>query len=85
MPRKEKPIHTMEMRRQLDTARIYLQTVSLRFWKLSTGDIVELRGWIVKNGHWRGGTHTFLNPANGEMRKVRDITIFEYMNHEIYL
>lgn len=82
---KKKPIHITEMRKQLDVAAIYSQTVNLKCWKLSTGDIIEYNGWLVKNGHWRGGTHRLVNPDNRQIREVRDICIFEFMGHEIYL
>ena len=81
----KKPIHINEMRRQLDIAAIRSQTVNLRCWKLSTGDIIEYNGWLVKSGHWRGGTHKLINPQNRQIRVVRDICIFEFMGHEIYL
>ncbi|MGM9724337.1 MAG: maintenance system killer protein [Prevotella sp.] len=82
---KKKPIHITEMRKQLDIAAIRAQAVNLRCWKLSTGDIIEYKGWLVKSGHWRGGTHKLINPENHQIREVRDICIFEYMGHEIYL
>lgn len=82
---KPKPIHITEMRRQLDIAAIRSQRVNLRCWKLSTGEILEYKGWLVKGGHWRGGTHRLINPQNRQIRKVRDICIFEFMGHEIYL
>lgn len=83
--KRPKPIHYTEMRKQLDIARIRGQQVKLRCWKLSTGDILELDGWTVKGGHWHGGTHRFLNPRNGQIRELRDISIFEYMGSEVYL
>ena len=81
----KKPIHINEMRRQLDIAAIRSQTVNLRCWKLSTGDIIEYNGWLVKSGHWRGRTHKLINPQNRQIREVRDICIFEFTGHEIYL
>ena len=51
-----KPIHITEMRKQLDIAAIRKQLVNLKCWKLKTGDIIEYKGWLVKSGHWRGGT-----------------------------
>ena len=83
--RRKAPIHIKEMRERMDIAAIRSQTVNLRCWKLSSGDIVEYKGWLVKGGHWRGGTHKLINPANGQIREVRDTTVFEFMGHEIYL
>lgn len=85
MSAKSKPIHYTEMRKQLDIARIRGQRVRLRCWKLSTGDILSLDGWLVRGGHWHGGTHRFFNPANNQIRELRDICIFEFMGSEVYL
>lgn len=80
-----KPIHRSEMQKQLDIAAIRGQLVNLRCWKLSTGDIVEYKGWLVKSSHWRGGNHRLINPQNRQIREVRDCCIFEFMGHEIYM
>lgn len=80
-----KPIHITEMRRQLDIAAIRKQLVNLKCWKLKTGDIIEYKGWLVKSGHWRGGTHRLINPKNRQIREVRDVCIFEFMGAEIYM
>jgi hypothetical protein len=85
MNRKPKPIHYTEMRKELDIARIRRQTVNIRCWKLSTGEILEYKGWFVRGSHWHGGTHRLQNPANGQVREVRDICIFEFMGREVYL
>lgn len=85
MERNKKPIHLTEMKKQLDICKIRNQLVNLRCWELKTGDIIEYKGWMVIGSHWRGGTHRLKNPRNGQIRMVRDITIFEYMGHEIYL
>lgn len=77
-------MHITEMQRHLDTAKIWNQTVNLEYWK-KDGTIIHLNGWLVIGSHWRGGTHNLRNPANGEVRKVRDINIFKFNNHEIYV
>lgn len=82
---KRRTIHITDMKRELDIARIRNQSVNLRCWKLSTGDIIEYKGWYVKGSHWRGGTHRLFNPDNGQVREVRDICIFEFMGKEVYL
>ncbi|WP_256327320.1 hypothetical protein [Segatella bryantii] len=46
---------------------------------------MEYKGWLVKSGHWRGGTHRLINPQNRQIREVRDCCIFEFMGHEIYM
>lgn len=81
----KKPIHLTEIKKQLDIAKIRAQLVNLRCWELKSGDIIDYRGWLVIGSHWRGGTHRLKNPVNGQIRMVRDITIFEFMGHEIYL
>lgn len=83
--RVKKPIHLTEMKKQLDIARIRAQLVYIRCWELKSGDIIDYQGWLVIGSHWRGGTHRLKNPVNGQVRMVRDITIFDYMGHEIYL
>lgn len=82
---KMKPIHINDMRKALDIAAIRNQTVNLKCWKISTGDILTYDGWLVKSGHWRGGTHRLINPRNRQIREVRDVCIFEFMGHEIYM
>lgn len=73
------------MLKALDHARIDNELIQLKAWKLSNGEIIELNGWWVLSSHWRGGTHTFKNPANGEMRTLRDVTIHEFMGREVYM
>ena len=85
MEKVKKPIYLTEMKKQLDIARIRAQLVNIRCWELKSGDIIDYQGWLVIGSHWRGGTHRLKNPVNGQVRMVRDITIFDYMGHEIYL
>lgn len=80
-----KPIHKSEMLKALDHARIDAERVSLKAWKLQNGEKIELAGWWVISSHWRGGTHTFKNPVNNEIRTLRDICIYEYMGAEVYM
>lgn len=77
-------MHITEMQKRLDTAKIWCQTVNLEYWK-KDGTIINLNGWLVIGSHWRGGTHNMRNPVNGEVRKVRDINIFKFNNHDIYV
>ena len=49
------------------------------------GEIRRYDGWQVLSSYWLGGTHTLLNPASGQKRKVRDVLIFALNNHPIYL
>lgn len=77
-------MHITEMQKHLDTAKVWSQTVNVDYWK-KDGSIIHLHGWLVIGSHWRGGTHNLRNPSNGEIRKVRDINIFKFNNHEIYV
>jgi len=81
---KRKAIHINEARRLLDHARIDADTVDVSCWR-STGEIIEYRGWRVKGVNWRGGWHRLQNPLNGEVRAVRDITIFKINGFAVYL
>ena len=47
--------------------------------------IIQYRGWLVKSSSWQQGTHNLYNPVNHQIRKVRDIFIFRYNDHPIYL
>lgn len=79
------PMHITEVQKKLDVARIYEQTVDIWAWEKSTGDIIHYQGWLVIGSHWRGGTHNLRNPLNGEIRQVRDINIFKFSGHEVYV
>lgn len=80
-----KPIHRSKMLKALDHARIEGERVSIKAWKLENGEIIHLNGWWCISSHWRGGTHTFKSPVNHQIRKIRDICIFEFMGAEVYM
>lgn len=79
------PMHITDVQRSLDTAKIWNQTVDLWVWEKSTADITHLKGWYVIGGHWRGGTHNMKNMVSGAVRKIRDINIFKFNGHEVYV
>ncbi len=58
--------------------------VTVKCWKLSTGDIITYRDVICIGSHWRGGIHRLKLPESNLTRTVRDITIFEINGYEIY-
>lgn len=60
------------------------QSVNLRVWKLSTGDILKYRQVTCIGGHWRKGTHRIKLPESGLVREFRDVTLFEINNLTIY-
>jgi hypothetical protein len=70
---------------RMDLAVKYKQQVRLKAWKKENGEVVDYYGWIPTGSHWRGGIHRLLNPANGEIRAVIDVLIFEYNQHPVYL
>lgn len=78
-------MHMTEVQRHLDTAKIWKELVNIKFWESSTGDCITMEGWLVIGSHWRGGTHNLRNPKNGQIRKVRDINIYEFNNHPVYV
>lgn len=84
MPQPPKAIHINELRRSLDISRIDRAPVDIDCWKLD-GTIIHYRGWLVSSSSWRDGTHRLRNPQNGQIRMVRDVFIFRYNNHPIYL
>lgn len=59
------------------------QPVTLRLWKLSTGDILTYPGVTCIGSHWRGGTHKVIFPDSNLIREFRDITLFEINGFEI--
>lgn len=59
------------------------QPVTLKVWKLSTGDILIYRNAVCIGSHWRGGTHRIRLPESNMIREFRDITLFEINGYEI--
>ena len=59
------------------------QPVSLRLWKLSTGDILTYNNVVCISAFRKKGTHKVRFP-NNEIREFRDITLFEINSRTIY-
>lgn len=59
------------------------EPVDLKLWKLATGDILHYKQVRFISAYRRGGTHRVKFP-NGEIRGVRDITVFEINGKTIY-
>lgn len=57
----------------------------IKFWKMSTGEIVEVKGAVYLGGYMRRGTHLIKIPASQQIRRIRDIMIFEINGQTIYL
>lgn len=59
------------------------QPVTLKVWKLSTGDILIYRNAVCIGSHWRAGTHRIRLPESNLIREFRDISLFEINGYEI--
>lgn len=68
----------------LDKAMADEAAVNLKAWT-SDGRVIDYNGWLVKGGSWRGGFHRLVNPANGEVRTVPDIYIFNFLGKPVFL
>lgn len=79
------PMHLTEVQRKMEVARIYNQQVDIWVWEKSTADIIRLKDWQVLSGHWRGGSHNMKNMVSGAVRKIRDVNIFRFNGHEVYI
>ena len=49
-----------------------------------TGDILEYSGAICLSGHRQGGTHNVQLPRSRQIRKFRDVSLFEIDNLKIF-
>lgn len=57
--------------------------VTIKVWKLSTGDILTYRDVTCIGAHWRRGIHRIKLPQNHLIREFRDITLFEINGYEV--
>lgn len=60
------------------------QPHQLRFWKCATGEIIDMRGAVCLAHSARKGTTRFRLKASGQIRLLRDITIFEVDGCELF-
>ena len=49
------------------------------------GELLRLDGWQVSSGYWQKGTHDFRNAQSGQLRKVKDLLIFELNGHPVFI
>lgn len=77
-------LHINEVLQLLDKAGKERRKVDVRAWK-KDGNEVDYSGWIPLTGHWRGGIHRLMNPANRVVRAVIDVLIYEFNGHTVYL
>lgn len=73
-------IHFAEAIKLLETG----ERVTLRCWKLSTGDILTYDNVICIGRNRRAGTHRVELPISREKREFRDMTMFEINGMEVY-
>lgn len=59
------------------------QPVTIKVWKLSTGDIITYRNAVCIGSHWRRGIHRIKLPQSYLIREFRDITLFEINGYEV--
>lgn len=76
--------HINEVLKLLDKAKDDGATVNMKAWT-QDGQTIDYTGWLVRGGSWRGGFHRIVNPANGEVRTVPDIFIFNFLGKPVYL
>lgn len=77
-------IHLKEAQLFLDECRRTREKVWVTALK-KDGSIRHYDGWIVQSSHWTAGTHDLLNPKSGQVRKVRDVLIFNVNGHPLYI
>ena len=58
--------------------------VSIKVWKMSTGDIIPYDDCICVGSHRRGGTHMIECAGSALKREFRDVTLFEINGLEIF-
>lgn len=78
------PIYYKDAQKFLDECIRTRELVSLTVL-LQDGTLRRYDGWMVISSHWKGGSHTLKSPTSKEIRKVRDILIFNINGHPIYL
>lgn len=80
----KQPIYYKDAQKFLDECIKTRELVSLTVL-LQDGTPRRYDGWMVISSHWKGGSHTLKSPTSKEIRKVRDILIFNINGHPIYL
>ena len=73
-------VHIPTMRRMLDTGK----PVDLLLWKRN-GEICELRNCVSLRYDFRHGTRNVKLLDSRQIRKVRDVCIFEINGLQVYL
>jgi hypothetical protein len=77
-------LHLKDAQLFLDASIKTREPVTLTALK-KDGSRLELNGWIVTSSYWLKGTHDFRNPVSGQIRKVKDLLIFEINGHPVYI
>ena len=80
----KKAIHLKDAQLFLDECKRTREKVCVVALSLK-GELLRFEGWLVQSSHWTAGTHDFYNPVSRQIRKVRDILIFEINGHPVYI
>ena len=80
----KKAIHLKDAQLFLDECKRTREKVCFVALSLK-GELLRFEGWLVQSSHWTAGTHDFYNPVSKQIRKVRDILIFEINEHPVYI
>lgn len=60
------------------------QPHTLSLWKLSTGDLLRYEGVTMIGAHRRQGLTRVKFPQSGEVRALRDISLYEIDGLQVY-
>lgn len=80
MALKQTSIHRHDALRLLEDGEPH----KLRVWKLSTGDIITYTDAIHSSADVKTGTHRVRLKASGQIRKLRDVLLFEIDDLSVY-
>ena len=73
-------IHYYDALRRLEDGKAH----KVEFWKLQNGEIVQLEDAVCISQNWKARTHNLRLP-NGQVRRLRNITIRKIDDMEVYL
>lgn len=80
MALKQTSIHRHDALRLLEDGEPH----KLRVWKLSTGDIITYADAIHSSADVKTATHRVRLKASGQIRKLRDVLLFEIDDLSVY-
>lgn len=77
-------IHLKEAQLFLDECRKTREKVWVKALS-AKGEVLNFDGWLVQSSHFNAGTHNLYSPKSRQIRKVRDVLIFEVNGHPVYI